>query len=723
MDSLSPQVVYAAKLPILNPNEFDLWKMRIEQYFLMTDYSLWEVIFNGDSLAPTRVVEGVLQLVAPTTAEQKLARKNELKARGTLPMALLDKHPLKFNSHKDAKTLMKAIEKRFRGTIETKKVQKILLKQQYENFTCSSLESLDQIHDRLQKLVSQLEIHKVTTESVSAAASVSAIYAKMPVSSLPNGDSLSNAGHFARECRSPKDSRRNRAAEPQRRNVLVETFTSNALVSQCDGVGSHDWSFQVEEEPANYALMAFSSSSSSSDIEVVSCSKAYAQLYSQYDKLTADFHKSQFNVISYQIGLEAIEARLLVYKQTEFVFEEDIKLLKLEVLTRAMFDCDDYLSSESDESWPPSSLYDRSQPSDGPTKLAQDLSHTNRPIAPIIEDRVSDSEDESETKALQIILSFVQSTEQVQTPRPSIHHVETSILIATPKPASPKTTITTDVPKFKVSRPRHSKPIVTKINLPTRRHITHSPFLKSNNLPLRVTAVKAPMGCPQYALKDKGVINSGCSRHMTGNMSYLSEFEEFNGGYVSFGGNPKGGKISGKEKIRTGKLDFDDVYFLKELKFNLFSVLQIFLGKFEGKVDEGFLVGYSVNSKAFRAFNSRTRIVQDTLHVNFLENKHNVAGSGCTWLFDIDRLTRTINYQPVTTGNQSNPSVGFQDKFDAEKEGEKIDKQFVLFPVWSSGSTNTQKTDGDAAFDGKKHEFDKKKPESNMLSQGKEYIF
>nr|GFA03391.1 hypothetical protein [Tanacetum cinerariifolium] len=104
MDSLSPQAVSAAKLPILNPNEFDLWKMRIEQYFLMADYSFWEVILNGDSPVPTRIVEGVLQPVAPITAEQKLARKNELKA----------------------------------------------------------CESLDQIHDMLQKLFSQLEIHEVS---------------------------------------------------------------------------------------------------------------------------------------------------------------------------------------------------------------------------------------------------------------------------------------------------------------------------------------------------------------------------------------------------------------------------------------------------------------------------------------------------------------------------------------------------------------------------------
>nr|GFB27337.1 retrovirus-related Pol polyprotein from transposon TNT 1-94 [Tanacetum cinerariifolium] len=113
------------------------------------------------------------------------------------------------------------------------------------------------------------------------------------------------------------------------------------------------------------------------------------------------------------------------------------------------------------------------------------------------------------------------------------------------------------------------------------------------------------------------------------------------------------------------------------------------LGKFKVKVDEEFLVGYSINSKAFRVFNSRTRIVQETLHVNFLENKPNIAGSGPTWLFDIDSLTRTMNYQPVTAGNQSNLIAGFQDEFDAEKN-----------------------KDGDDAFDGKEHEVDTKKPES-----------
>nr|GFC66898.1 hypothetical protein [Tanacetum cinerariifolium] len=85
----------------------------------------------------------------------------------------------------------------------------------------------------------------------------------------------------------------------------------------------------------------------------------------------------------------------------------------------------------------------------------------------------------------------------------------------------------------------------------------------------RINAVQpsaVPAGNQQQALKDKGVIDSGCSRHTIRNMSYLSDFEELNGGYVAFDGNPKSGKITGKGKIMTGKLDFDDVYYVKELK-------------------------------------------------------------------------------------------------------------------------------------------------------------
>nr|GFB94104.1 retrovirus-related Pol polyprotein from transposon TNT 1-94 [Tanacetum cinerariifolium] len=134
------------------------------------------------------------------------------------------------------------------------------------------------------------------------------------------------------------------------------------------------------------------------------------------------------------------------------------------------------------------------------------------------------------------------------------------------------------------------------------------------------------------------------------------------------------------------------------------------LGKFQGKVDEGFLVGYSVCSKAFRVFNSRTRIIQETLHVNFMENKPNVAGSGPAWLFVIDSLSLTMNYHPVlaenqsnpTAENQSNPTAGFQ---DIEKVGEEGTHTYVLFPVLSDGSTNS-KNNKDAHTGGNEHNDD-----------------
>ncbi|GJZ31304.1 ribonuclease H-like domain-containing protein [Tanacetum coccineum] len=133
--------------------------MRMEQYIQMIDYSLWEVIENGNAPPITKVVEGVETTIAPTTAEEKAQRRLELKARSTLLMGIPNEHQLKFNSIKDAKSLLQAVEKRFGGNAATKKTQRNLLKQQYENFTASSSEVLDQTFDRLQKLISQLEIH------------------------------------------------------------------------------------------------------------------------------------------------------------------------------------------------------------------------------------------------------------------------------------------------------------------------------------------------------------------------------------------------------------------------------------------------------------------------------------------------------------------------------------------------------------------------------------
>nr|GFC10740.1 retrovirus-related Pol polyprotein from transposon TNT 1-94 [Tanacetum cinerariifolium] len=114
------------------------------------------------------------------------------------------------------------------------------------------------------------------------------------------------------------------------------------------------------------------------------------------------------------------------------------------------------------------------------------------------------------------------------------------------------------------------------------------------------------------------------------------------------------------------------------------------LGKFQGKVDEGFLIGYFVCSKAFRVFNSRTRIVQETLHVTFMENKPNVAGSGPVWLFDIDSLFQTMNYHPVIVENQTNSNA------DARVDGKEHDIQNSVSPnIHSSSSAAQTRKQGD----------------------------
>ncbi|GJT18049.1 hypothetical protein Tco_0876755 [Tanacetum coccineum] len=158
MDQDSTHMVAASKVPMLKPGEFELWRMRIEQYIQMIDYALWEVIENGNTAPKTTVVEGVEKVMPPTTAEQKAQKRLEVKARSTFMMGIPNEHYLKFNSIKDAKLLMEAIEKRFGGNTATKKTQSNLLKQQYENFTALSSKILDQTFNRLQKLVSQLEL-------------------------------------------------------------------------------------------------------------------------------------------------------------------------------------------------------------------------------------------------------------------------------------------------------------------------------------------------------------------------------------------------------------------------------------------------------------------------------------------------------------------------------------------------------------------------------------
>ncbi|GJR99956.1 ribonuclease H-like domain-containing protein [Tanacetum coccineum] len=107
------------------------------------------------------------------------------------------------------------------------------------------------------------------------------------------------------------------------------------------------------------------------------------------------------------------------------------------------------------------------------------------------------------------------------------------------------------------------------------------------------------------------------------------------------------------------------------------------LGKFDGKANEGFFIGYSTNSKAFRVFNSRTRIVEENLHVKFSKDTPNITGSRPNWLFDIDALTNSMNYKPVVVGNQSNgnPSTKACDNAGKARMEKIPGKDYILLPL------------------------------------------
>nr|GEX81969.1 hypothetical protein [Tanacetum cinerariifolium] len=899
-------VVAAAKLPILNPNKFDLWKMRIEQYFLMTDYSLWEVILNGDSPTPTKIVDGVVQSIAPTTAEQWLDKKNELKARGTFLMALLDKHKLKFNIHKDAKTLMEAIKKRFGGNKETKKILGETISQEDINLkflrnyslwevilngdsptptkivdgvvqsiaptTAEQwLDKKNELKARGTFLMALLDKHKLkfnihkdaktlmeaikksTNESVSVVPSISAASSKAIVSTLPNVDSLSDAviysfftsangtytigfdmskvecynfrrrGHSARECRSPRD---NRNKDTLKRTVPVEVSTSNALVSQCDAVGGYDWSFQAYEEPTNYALMAYSSS-------------------------------------------ESVEARLVVYQQNESVFEDDIKLLKLDVMLRdnalaelrkkfekaktkrdelrltldkfqtssknlskllksqvydktglgydsqvfdrELSDCEELHSDESVNSVPKSSENDRYKTCKGNHVVPPPYTRTFMPPKPdlvfndapnaseSVANKTSDFEDETEIELVpkQKEPSFVRTFEHVKTPREYVKKVDPNKQVEHlrtnhQKSRGPKKNLNkkacfvcrslnnlikdcnyyekqmtchTAVPQSTVKSPRPVKHVVNKEHSPIKRPINHRPTTKTSNFNKKVTTVKvntvnAVQGIKGYAEKastnwvwkpkckvldpvsrltsaaitlkqfdytDALGRSNVCSRHMTRNISFLSDFEEINGGYVSFGGNPKGGKITGKD-TECVILSFD--YKLPDEKHVLLRVPRennmynvdlknvvpygdltcLFL---KATLDESNLWNKRIGHINFKTMNKLVKgnLVRGLPSKIFKNNhtcvacqkgkQHRAFWIGPKWLFDIDTLSMSMNYQPVVVGNQPNDNAGIQENLNAGKVRKETTsaQQYVLLPLWSTSYQDPQNTDADVADD------------------------
>ncbi|GJS46743.1 putative ribonuclease H-like domain-containing protein [Tanacetum coccineum] len=649
--------------------------MRMEQYLQCIDYTLWEIIENGNAPIVTKLVDGKETVIPPITIKEKAQRRTELKARSTLLMALPNEHQLKFNTYKDAKSLMQAIENRFGEVIE-------------------------QTYEMLQKLISQLEMHGevITQEDINpkflrtflstgstnnASGAVNTAQAVNIASTQGAADSSKsgeNFRHFARECGAPRN-QDSRSKEPTRRTMPVEETTSNALVSY---------------------------SNSSTNFEVSNdsncCSSCLESVKEQNEQLVKDLRTVRISDVSYKTGLESVEARLVVFKKNEFVYEEDIKLLKRkvylrdldivelkrklelvtkekdkvqlivqkienssknlsELLDRQIMDKSKtglwynavpppytgyFMSPKHDLVYPILDYFVEVNESASESVVEKSIVETNEPKnarkengAPIIEDWVSESEEEDVPKFKTIEMfnkpsfakiNFVKSTKQVKSPRNtsvdknrqntpsprgnkrnlnqqmsqklgndfemfnkachvcgSFEHLRKDYNNYPKRNIVPRTVLTRTgpislnaarlvnnvQPRTTVNNAGPMKNVINNAYSTARRPFNKITATNNSNIYKRVNTVNdknvnaARPNALVNTARPKAVLstvkgNKG-NAVKASTVGYLLPLEVI----------PKERKLLGKGKIRTGKLDFEDVYFVKELKFNLFSVSQM----------------------------------------------------------------------------------------------------------------------------------------------------
>ncbi|GKA39921.1 putative ribonuclease H-like domain-containing protein [Tanacetum coccineum] len=723
-----------AKLPILKLGKYEMWVIRIKQYFQVQDYALWEVIENGNSWVSVQqtVQENgttVTKMSVPVTAKEKTNKKNDVKARSLLLMALPNEHQLTFSRYTDAKTMFVPIETRFGESLDFifNKIQKIVsrltllgvviaqedlnsknlnslppewnthvvvwmnkdeietmsIDDLYNNFkiveqsvkksvgassgaqnlafmTASSTSSTNDVNtDILSYEVSTTSpnVNTASPQVSTASFSDNDVYAFMVEN--PNGSNLLQQDlekiheddleamdlkwqlsllsmRAKRECRAPRNKEGQFKNQNNTRKQGNNKDPSSKAMLAIDGVGFH-WSDMAEEQvQTNMALMAFS------DFEVYNdktcsktCLKNYETLKKQCDDLIVKLNQTEFTEATYKNGLATVEEQVITYRKNEVLFSEEVAVLKREVackdyeinvlksefekvkqekegiefkiekFDKASKDLDKLLGSQiTDKSKkglgynvvpPPHPLiYNR------PKKL--DLSYSgldefkepefkgygsenSKQESNIVCDQKSDDSKENSDDSL--------VKEQVSKDTSSF--VESSLNV------DKETVFPVDKKVESVKPKNHEKPVKKSVRY-AEMYRSQTPRgnqrnwngQKSNQLGSDFVMynkacficgsfnhVKAQckyhqregMGKPQQ--DDTGFVDSGCSRNMTGNIAYLSDFKEFDGGYVTFGGGAHGGRISSKGTLKIDILDFKDVYFVNELKFNIFSISQM----------------------------------------------------------------------------------------------------------------------------------------------------
>ncbi|GKA88812.1 hypothetical protein Tco_0810624 [Tanacetum coccineum] len=468
-----------AKLPILKLGEYKMWVIRIKQYFQIQDYTLREVIENGDSwvLVPQTTQENgtsVIKMSIPATAEEKTNKKNDVKARGLLLMTLSNEHQLTFSQYPDAKSMFAAIETRFGGNAATKKTQKTLLKQQYKNFSASSAESLDSLFNRLHKIVI-VWMNKPDVETMSI-------------------DDLYNNFKIVEQ------------------KVKKTVGTSSGGQNLAFMTAQH---YQYHDAEHSESIMF---SASPSEVTI----KDRQRLFSinaittvGYDKSKESKKPMKYTSFKGNVGYSGVES--------EYLKNSDESLVEEQVSQDKSTFVESSPNVDKETSFPVNKKVEFTKPE-----------NHEKPIKKLVRNM--------SPKAVLLKTGL--------TPLNTVRPVNT---------AHPKTVVHSAKSKTHFSQQAQStakRPVYKQTTL-TRRSVHTAKRHYYNGRPNAVNTAR------------------NARRHMTENIAYLLDFKEFDGGYVAFGGGTYGGKITSKGTLKTDNLDFEDVYFVNELKFNLFSVSQM----------------------------------------------------------------------------------------------------------------------------------------------------
>ncbi|GJR86243.1 ribonuclease H-like domain-containing protein [Tanacetum coccineum] len=669
--------------------------MKMEHYLDNTDYPIWEVIQNGNGpVSITTDTSGQIKVLPPRTAEEIVARERERKARTTLLMALPEDHLAKFHKMTDAKEMWDAIKSRFGGNDESKKMQKYILKQQFEGFSVSNTEGLQKGYDRFQSLLSQLEIHEADQRT------------------QDNRRGCKNSGNRMW-------SRTGQKEEFIRHMVIVEWRRSYANLKNL---------YDAQREQLNDASIEIKAYSQG-------LKKVEAQLVAHQQGSDIEAAKKEDLKLKYD-GILSYENEVL---QSVFMNKEsDLENQPLnDRFANGMHAVPPPMTGNYMPSGPDIEI-DYSQFTYGPKQTQSSESESQSSECDTCESNISTEPSELVSEPV-VIESNVESQPKVWSDAPIIEEYESdsedecvSIPIkqqATPSFANQQ--VKTPRENVKSQNTHSQKPKVDKKELGHGFAVracfvcgSLNHLIKDCDFHEKRMARKAGLNngwnnvqrvnkqnqfVPSAVLTRTGIIPGNDWEQG----AYLDYFKTLNGGPVAFWSFNLENIVPTEEWLVHARPQTDNLTNAKEVgvlvtkphnktpyelltgKIPIISYIRPFgchvnilntidhLDKFARKSDEGFLVGYSLQSKAFKVYNLETKRVEENLHITFLENKPNVAGKGPTWLFDLDYLTDSMNYHPVSSENQANLHAGQQeanqnaavttdDKRAGPSEGEQV---------------------------------------------------